>query len=118
MAWRDRYRTGTNNPRGAPKAWETFAAILQELADGPWPVPENFDQGNAKRRLCAVTFAKAMGGDLAAINWVVERIEGDVPDVVRMDANVRNDSPVRDEEVAAFRDYLRLRNGAASRQDG
>lgn len=112
MAWRDRYKSGSGNPSGAPRAWDTFAAIFQELLDGPYPIPASPEGETVKRRGCRVLVAKWLGGDLAAYREIAERVEGKVPDILNLDANVHNDSPVREEEVSTVRDYIRHRNGA------
>ena len=78
----------TGNPRGRPKSFETFAAIMARVMDEPTgaPVPETETK---KERICRVHVEKAMRGDPASTALVVERTEGKVADKLVSEQSIR-----------------------------
>lgn len=73
----------SGNPRGRAPRGQTFAETLRtELA------AERAGLTN-RERIARVVVAKAVKGDLDAVKWIVERIDGKVPDRVEADVDAR-----------------------------
>jgi hypothetical protein len=70
----------SGNPKGRPPAVPTFARVLRAQLDAVR------DGSSTRDLLAAVVVDKALAGDLDAVKWIVDRVDGKVPD--RLEAGV------------------------------
>ncbi len=92
-----RFVKGTSgNPRGRPLKGHAFAEILRAM------LAEEKAGITSRERIARVVIAKALKGDMDAIKWIVDRVDGKVTDMV--EAHV--DRPtIDDETLDAALDY-------------
>jgi nitrogen fixation protein FixH len=82
----------SGNPSGRPKAVAFAAVLAQGLAE--------VKAGKTTRqRIAAVVLEKALKGDLDAIKWIVDRVDGRSPERLEVDATVRH--PAAEETIDA-----------------
>jgi hypothetical protein len=84
MATRGRWKPGqSGNPHGRPPNEQTIANALREVGN-------RIDPATGKRnvlRLAEVAYELGIGGNVAAINFIAERVEGKAISVVDMKIN-------------------------------
>ena len=75
----------SGNPNGRPKTGESFAAALARGLD-------RVKNGTSTReRIAAVVLAKAEQGDLEAVKWIVDRVDGKMAERLQADVAARVD---------------------------
>jgi hypothetical protein len=88
MATRGSWKPGqSGNPRGRPPNEQTIANALREVGN-------RIDPATGKRnvlRLAEVAYELGLGGNVAAINFISERVEGKAISVLDMKINRSGD---------------------------
>jgi Family of unknown function (DUF5681) len=97
------FRKGqSGNPGGRPKT-TAFGVVLAQQLDA-------VRAGTTTReRIAAVVVEKALKGDLDAVKWIADRVDGRAPERLEVDATV--EQPVTDATIDAVLARAAARNG-------
>jgi hypothetical protein len=118
MATRSSWKPGqSGNPQGRPPNEQTIANALREVGN-------RIDPKTGKRnvmRLAEVAYELGLGGNVAAINYISERVEGKAVSVIDMKVNrsgFRSMSDAELEEIArgALPDQQATHEGTNTKQ--
>lgn len=75
----------SGNPAGRPKKEATLTNILQRIADERSVALNGADMISAKEALARKLIQMAMGGDIQAIKYIYDRIDGTPKQTVEME---------------------------------
>ena len=94
----------SGNPAGRAPKGQTFAEALRAQLEAVKNGTSNRD------RLAAVVLEKAMKGDLEAVKWIIDRVDGKVADRVEADVTNRHEHEIGDATLdAVLARYAALR---------
>jgi len=71
MTWK---KGQSGNPNGRPKDGKSWASVLDKIGDEL--IKAQGDGMSRKEAICRILFKKASKGDMAAINAIMDRIDG------------------------------------------
>lgn len=99
----------SGNPMGRPRRGETFKDCLNRLSEVP-----HDDARTQKQIVCERIMALAMGGNLAAAQWIVERLEGKAAQHIELSKKEELLKGLSDAEVLDMIDHVKRKQLPAS----